>query len=452
VFESPLADGSICFWTKLTVGVGDRRHVTLGYSREGMDQSTASEELKRQHALVTLGQWEEARSAEPTSDEILFHVFASEWFARKRRELEPNGRADYEWRLSSHLLPFFETYRLREIDERLVDRYREAKLAEREEITARQQHGSPLRDGRGQKIRPLSNRSINMTLELLSSILAVAAEYKLIASNPARGKKRRLKEATPNRTWLMPDQVLDLIAAAERIDRVNKPATIERARQIQAIMRERDLSARQAAGELGLAWSTTKRLASLDLDEQEKSVRRAIIVALALTGLRASELCALRWRDVDFTNRRIKVPGTKTDAARRYVKMRDLLREELLRWKLDAPSTEGDDLIFPTATGAARDRGNLEKRVLAPAVREADRDRSLRDLPPLPAQLTPHSLRRTFISMLLAHRVPLPTVQREVGHKDARTTLEIYAQVMDTDFEPTGDQLTRLCAYSADRA
>ena len=50
----------------------------------------------------------------------------------------------------------------------------------------------------------------------------------------------------------------------------------------------------------------------------------------------------------------------------------------------------------------------------------------------LPA-LTPHSLRRTFCSLLFALGEPHPVVMREMGHIDAKLTLNVYAQVMNRD-------------------
>jgi hypothetical protein len=47
-----------------------------------------------------------------------------------------------------------------------------------------------------------------------------------------------------------------------------------------------------------------------------------------------------------------------------------------------------------------------------------------------PRGLTPHSLRRTFISLLLAMGEEVPYVMRQVGHADPKVTLSIYAQVM----------------------
>ena len=448
IYERRLSDGSVAYWAKLTVAINDRRSVVLGHSREGMDRAQATEELQRQKAAVTLGQWQGPDSTEPAGGEITFHAYSSEWLGRKRRELKPATIADYEWRLTSHLLPFFARYHLGEIDRRLVDRYRSAKLAEREEIARRQEHGSPLRDRRGQAVRPLSNRSINMTIDLLSNILTEAVEHELIAANPATGRRRRLKVAAPRRTWLMPDEVFDLINAAERIDRAIRPATRENAVRVRR-MREQGRTFRQIAAEFGLAVSTTCRLAGLSLDAPGRSPRRAIIATLALAGLRAGELCELRWRDVDLAHRVIHVPGTKTDSAARDVKLLDRLRDELTRWKRAAPSTELNDLVFPTVTGRGRDTGNLRQRVLAPAIREADRERGARGLLPLPSGLTPHSLRRTFISLLLAGGRPLPNVQRQAGHSDAHTTLNIYAQVIDTDFGAK-ERLEWLCEYSTE--
>ena len=147
--ERRLSDGSIVYSAKITVAAGDRRNIVLGYSREGMTRAQALEDLERRKAAITLGQWQDPTSKDPASAEITFHVYASEWLTRKRRELRPNTIKDYEWRLVSHLLPFFARHRLAEIDRRLVDRYREAKLAERDEIARRQerQHRCATRKG-----------------------------------------------------------------------------------------------------------------------------------------------------------------------------------------------------------------------------------------------------------------------------------------------------------------
>ena len=56
---------------------------------------------------------------------------------------------------------------------------------------------------------------------------------------------------------------------------------------------------------------------------------------------------------------------------------------------------------------------------------------------PLPDGLTPHSLRRTFASLLFAIGEPPPYVMAQMGHTTANLTLAIYARQMDRrDGEP----------------
>lgn len=57
--------------------------------------------------------------------------------------------------------------------------------------------------------------------------------------------------------------------------------------------------------------------------------------------------------------------------------------------------------------------------------------------------LTPHSLRRTFISLLLAAGADVPYVMAQAGHTDPKMTLGLYAQVIvsKTDHGAAMDEL-----------
>ncbi len=149
------------------------------------------------------------------------------------------------------------------------------------------------------------------------------------------------------------------------------------------------MTLKQIAAELELSLPTVTHYAGLRLASPQPSIRRAIIATLALAGLRASELCELRWRDIDFTNRQINVRGTKSDAAQRSVKIVDFLRDELLRWKRAAPATGPNDLIFPSATGKKRTKDNIRTRVVLAALHEANRVRQLPDLPVIHEGISP---------------------------------------------------------------
>jgi integrase len=446
--QERLSDGSIVFSAEVTVGVGDRRHLTLGYSREGMDRPAALRQLEKVQAKIALGQWVDPRPAEPAGAEISFEIYASDWFAAKKRELAPNSRKDLEWRLTKHLIPFFGPYALREIDKKLVKRFREFKLAERDALAERIAAGERPRDERGQPLKPLNNTSINMQLRTLAAIFDEAVEEdELFEFNPI--SKKRLDQDAPRRTWLMPDELLDLIEAAERVDQRHKPETIERALKVQAVLAAGG-TLTEAARAVSRAYSTTMRLAAIDLTDLDPSPRRAIIATLGLASPRASECCALDLRDVDLGNRRLAIRGTKTEAADRKVWIVDFLNEELLRYRHETGLSDPYAPLYPTATGRRRTKDNLRQRVLPPVVREANRVRRKRGAPPISEEITPHTLRRTFISLQLAYGRDVSFVQRQAGHTDPRLTLRIYADVRETDFRATMDILELLMAYSGE--
>ena len=84
----------------------------------------------------------------------------------------------------------------------------------------------------------------------------------------------------------------------------------------------------------------------------------------------------------------------------------------------------------------------LRRRVLAKAVERANKQLVQRGSVPLPA-ITPHSLRRTFASLLYARGEPPPVVMAEMGHTDPSLALAIYAQAMRRD-DGEQDQLRAL--------
>ena len=65
------------------------------------------------------------------------------------KPIDANTRAEYRWRLTAHLLPFFGAYRPDDIDRRLCLRFKEAKLREAEELRAPIEAGAVLRDAAG---------------------------------------------------------------------------------------------------------------------------------------------------------------------------------------------------------------------------------------------------------------------------------------------------------------
>jgi integrase len=60
--------------------------------------------------------------------------------------------------------------------------------------------------------------------------------------------------------------------------------------------------------------------------------------------------------------------------------------------------------------------------------------------PPILVHVTPHTLRRSYISFMLAAGYDVPYVQAQVGHEDPTTTLGIYARVIN---QPNRDRLRK---------
>ena len=238
----------------------------------------------------------------------------------------------------------------------------------------------------------LGATSINMTLTTLAAILELAVEYELIDRNPAKGRRRRLPAVKPRRIWLdRADHIGALLDAAGEIDR-------------------------EARGGVGR--------------------RRALLATLVFAGLRLGEVLALRWGDVDLARGTIRVGQAKTDAGVRVVNVLPALRDELLEYKVRLPDG-ADGLVFATRTGRPLGATNVRRRVLRPAAERASAKLRKNGLEPLPAGLTPHSLRRTFASLLFALGEPPPYVMSQLGHTTAVLTLALYAREMSRrDGEP----------------
>jgi integrase len=232
---------------------------------------------------------------------------------------------------------------------------------------------------------------------------------------------------------LTPEEFISLLDAAAELDaRAFKSVTLEQAREVRRLRVELNLSWKRIAERLGIAPAT-----AIHLDRQldrtlsaSGGVRRAIVATLGLAGLRVSELCEFDVQHIHLTAGKIQVRESKTDAGVRAVDIRSRLLEELKAYRSASDQTDMTAPAFPTRTGGRRDKDNVGGRVLYPVVRRTNERRTERGQPPVLAHVTPHTLRRTYISFMLAAGFDLPYVQEQVGHQDPSTTLKIYAQAI----------------------
>jgi integrase len=105
------------------------------------------------------------------------------------------------------------------------------------------------------------------------------------------------------------------------------------------------------------------------------------------------------------------------------------LVDDLVGMRARSGGTPGA-LVFGTSTGAKQSPSNVRTRLMARAAEKANVMLEQAGSPPLPESLTPHSLRRTFVSVLLTLDESVPYVMEQAGHTSPVMTLGIYARVM----------------------
>jgi integrase len=243
----------------------------------------------------------------------------------------------------------------------------------------------------------LSATTINKTITRLAQILELAVEYGHIPANPAKGQRRRVKATRKPPVWL------------------------DSAEQISALL--------DAAGEL-------------DRELKTRTPRRVILSTLVFAGLRIGELCELRWRDVDLAGGTISVRESKTDAGVRKVDLLPVLQDELASYKARVLA-ESNSRVFATSSGGAMNPSNIRTRIVDVAVDRANERLASAGSVPLPDGLSPHKLRHTFCSLLVALGTDAGVVMDQLGHTDPGFTLRVYRHGMRRD-QASRDELRRL--------
>lgn len=155
----------------------------------------------------------------------------------------------------------------------------------------------------------------------------------------------------------------------------------------------------------------------------------ALVATFFLTGLRVSELAALRVVDVDLIARRIRVNQGKGSRDRVNVIPGRLL-PILTAYVTDVRPRIVGGLPYPwlfpqTARSMGAGRLRAGKPWLTRSIHYTIRGRAQEILG---VKLGPHGLRHTAATYLLYHGAQLETVQRLLGHQDVRTTM-IYTHV-----------------------
>jgi integrase len=454
-----LTDGTLVFRLRFRA-YGRRRSVRLHERRDcdcgcggGWNERTADVELENILACVKAGVWEppkrasQPRAAATDSEVPTFLVYTSGWLQAKidgvlgETPIDASTESDYRWRLQCHLLRICANYRMDEFDRKLCLAIKAQLLRESRELRQKIEAGAVIRDQRGRRRVPLAASSIHKVIGLLAMILEDAIEDGYLDHNPARGKRMRVKVPKPKRTFLEIDELAALIDAAREqdISLTQDVAPIDlglTAARVAHLHRQGGTPA-QIAQKLGLAKSTVSyHLSRLGLKVGRGYVgRRVVVEILGRSGVRASELCDIKighMRLHDPEGARFHIPDAKTETGIREVQITldlvEVIVGHLDRLRRMGVPTGPDDYLIPNLRGGRMDRQRVGK-IVADAAKLACERLTAKGMPPLP-HTTPHTLRRTYISIaLLANNFDVKWVMGQVGHADSKMTMDVYAQL-----------------------
>lgn len=168
---------------------------------------------------------------------------------------------------------------------------------------------------------------------------------------------------------------------------------------------------------------------------------------LVLSGMRIGELIALKTTDVDLkagfihvtktydpNNEIISTPKTASSIRDIYIqpelhKVLQLTNLYTRKQKILCGYSNADRLYFPSKTG-----GYITYDVYAKFFRETTER-------VLGRRLTPHALRHTHASLLLAQGVSIDSISRRLGHENSKITKEIYLHVTQKLKEKDNEQI-----------
>jgi integrase len=256
------------------------------------------------------------------------------------------------------------------------------------------------------------------TEHTLSDVRTVAVESwlkTLPLANGTKAKLRNLMHAVYNHAmrWEFFDRnPLTLVRQSAKRTRVPEVLTVEEIGKL--------------LGELSDPWKT------------------AVYVAVT-TGLRVSELLALKWSDFDFSAGEIKlsrgivrqhVGVMKTEASRKPVPLDAGLADVLLNWRGCCPYNQDADYIFasPDKDGSQPywPTAGMEDHVRPAATRAG-----------ITVRLGWHTLRHTFGTLVNSQGADIATTRSLMRHANVSVTMDKYVQAIGADKRMAQSRIVR---------
>ncbi len=202
------------------------------------------------------------------------------------------------------------------------------------------------------------------------------------------------------------------------------------------------------------------------LDKDEANFIKPLCITLMFAGLRIGEALALKWKNIDFNNKTIKVEraitqvpkfdeqgnikdritvigDTKTTCSVRDIPVTDIVIETLKQWKDKQNERQQTNpevtaiLTSPTSFVFANDDGSY--RTYSGTRKIFDRFKKRNGLNKFNIHF--HGLRHTFSNMLFEINENPKVIQQLLGHRDVKTTITVYNSVNSDYVREATDRL-----------
>lgn len=314
----------------------------------------------------------------PSLGKITVGELGPDWLARQKGHMKPSGFRSYESAWRVHVEPKWGRFRVSDVAHTEVQAW-----------------VSELAGKRGPVI-------VQTVYSVLARILDDAVRDRRLAANPARGVKLPARSKRKN-VYLTGDQLQELAVEAGRY--------------------------------------------------------RSLVLLLGTAGLRWGEAAALRVSDIDFLKRRVVLHqnavtvnnrvhvGTLKSGENRTVALAAFVVDELAK---TCRGKGRDELIWSSRSGGHLGPPSAHDSWLAGAVErcqkaaDAARAKESKDgepTTPVFPRITAHALRHTAASLAISSGANVKVVQRMLGHASAAMTLDVYADLFDSDLTVVADKL-----------
>ena len=162
---------------------------------------------------------------------------------------------------------------------------------------------------------------------------------------------------------------------------------------------------------------------------------RTLILLAVTTGLRRSEIFALKWKDVDSEAKQIHVTRSivqnvvgicKTESSQKPVPAHDDLMEALKEWRGQTRYNSPEDWLFASPVHRGRWpylAQQIMRDYIHPVVRELG----------ISKRIGWHTFRHTYSTLLRSTGAELKIMQELLRHSTIRVTLDTYTQAVTTE-------------------